>query len=187
MSATAEVPNSSESEPSGTTLDVPEFVFARKNTGERRAAQALATPRLHRFLFAVAGDWLVIVAAMMAARRIDALWAYAAATVVVGQRQYGLGVLAHDGSHRLATRTRWVNDLVTNVFCFGPIGVVTNAYRAVHFDHHRYTNTERDSEMAYRRLAPKEWTLPRTPQRIVLRFAMDLVGLGAVEVVHLIQ
>jgi hypothetical protein len=83
MSATAGVPNSSESE--RRRLRSMSRNSCSRARPQKSDGQPRHSPRPGGIDFYVAGDWLVIIAAMMAARRIDALWAYAAATAVVGQ------------------------------------------------------------------------------------------------------
>jgi fatty acid desaturase len=162
--------------------------FRRARAEDLRAAvTALATPRAPRYLLAVAGEWLIIVLVMILARRLHHVAAYAAAIFLLGARQHGLAILGHDGAHRLGTRSRWLNDVVAQVFCFWPLGVDMHTYRGLHFAHHRHTNTARDPELAYRSLGPGEWDLPRSPRGVALRFAGDLVGLGAREVLRLMS
>ena len=48
-------------------------------------------------------DYACIIGAMVIAREINHPIAYIAAIIVIGARQHGLGLLAHDGAHGLAS------------------------------------------------------------------------------------
>lgn len=146
----------------------------------------LRVPKLHRFALGLAADWLVIIAAMVVARQIDHWAAYVAAVFIIGTRQHAIGILGHDGAHRMASRNRWLNNAVTELFCFWPNCGDMNGYRRFHFPHHRFLNTSRDPEMAYRELGTPEWDVPRTRRGILWRFVKDLCGLGAGEGVRLL-
>jgi fatty acid desaturase len=134
---------------------------------------------------AVASEWAVIVLVMILARLSHHVVAYAAAIFVLGARQHGLAILGHEGVHRLGAKSKWLNDAIAQVGCFWPIGVNLHSYRALHFEHHRHTNTVRDPELSYRNLGPGEWDLPRSQWGVASRFVRDLVGLGGSEVFRL--
>src|SRR6185295_2065338 len=142
---------------------------------------ALATPKLHRFLLGVASDWVPIVLAIVLAGMIDHWAVYVLAVIIIGTRQHGIGVLGHDGAHRLAGRRRWLNNAVTQIFCFWPISADMNAYRHFHFPHHKFLNTPRDPEMAYRLMGAPEWDVPRDRRGLGIRFLKDMLGLGTFE------
>jgi fatty acid desaturase len=142
------------------------------------AAALLATPRFHRFVFALAGDWLVVVLVMVLARRVNHLWAYALAVFIVGTRQQAIGILGHDGAHKLASRRRGLNDAVTQLFCFWPISMEMSGFKAFHFPHHRFANTPNDPEIRYREQDNPEWDVPCSLRRIAFRFLKDLLGLA---------
>jgi fatty acid desaturase len=156
------------------------------NDPARAELARLATPRFSRFAAGLAADWAVIVALFVLVRRVDHWAAYALAVAILGTRQHALGILGHDGAHRLAARRRWINNPVTQLFTMWPLATDMNAYRHFHFPHHAFLNTPRDPEMYYRRLGDPEWDLPRTTAGIAWRFARDMVGLGAFEVLRVL-
>jgi len=158
----------------------PRLVHAAPGPSHREL-MSLSTPQLHRFLAGLAADWIPIVLAMVLARQINHWAAYAFAAVVIGTRQHAIGILGHDGAHRLASRRRWLNKAVTQLFCFWPIGADMNAYRHFHFPHHKFLNTPRDPEMAYRLLGAPEWDVPCDRRGLVVRFLKDMIGLGTFE------
>lgn len=132
----------------------------------------------------VAVNWLVIVAAIVLAYRFDHLAGYALAVLVVGTRQHALAVLAHDGAHLHVTRIQWLNDAVTSVFCFWPLGVGLHGWRKFHFKHHRTVGTPDDPELQIKRKYPKRWS-PETNQR--RQFLADILGFSALEATMLIR
>jgi len=135
----------------------------------------------------VAGDWALIVGAFAAAAWLSTWWAYLAALLLVGNRQHALVILGHEGAHRLVTRRRHLNDALTQVLCFWPVGIDVASYREFHFAHHRNLNTPDDPEMAYREMGAPGWDVPRPRWQVALRFAADLVGLGALEVFRIFR
>jgi fatty acid desaturase len=89
---------------------------------------------------AAAGDWLPAWAAALCAGAGAALFGYVFAYI---------NLFFHEAAHfNLARGRRW-NDRLANLF----IGVLfsqdVRAYRAIHFDHHRYLGTPRDTERSY--------------------------------------
>jgi len=151
----------------------------------RKQLVALRVPRLHRFALPLAGDWAMIIAAFALARWINHPGAYILCTLFIGTRQHALGVLGHDGAHRLGTPRLWLNNALTQLFIFWPLGTTMSGYKSFHFPHHRFLNTEQDTEMAYRNLGAPEWDVPRTRNGIAWRFFKDLAGLGAFEALRL--
>jgi fatty acid desaturase len=58
---------------------------------------------------------------------------------------HDLLVHGHEGTHRLISRSRPLNE-VFNWFTHALIGISGTAYRAFHLDHHRHLGTDRDPE-----------------------------------------
>jgi fatty acid desaturase len=137
-----------------------------------------------RWLLAVAWDWLLIVATLVAVARLNRPVAYWAGVIVIGTRQHALAVLAHEGAHLLICRPRWLNDLLTHLLCFLPLGASLQAYREFHFEHHRKLGTAEDTEIAAKSRMPGTWDLPRKRGSVVRDLLKDLVGLGVPEAKH---
>jgi fatty acid desaturase len=133
---------------------------------------------------AVAADWAVIALAFAFARLIHAWWGYALAVLVIGNRQHALGVLGHEGAHRLLHPSPFLNRWVSQVFCFWPLSGEFDGYRQWHFDHHRHVGTDDDPELVIK-LGPKH-EIPLTRGGLALIFVGDLLGLGAVDVLKLV-
>lgn len=138
---------------------------------------ALSRPRFDRWALAAAVDWGVIVATFALAAQLDHPLAYALAVVPIGSRQQALGALFHDAAHRLASRSRSLNDMAGNLLAAWPLGLSLGGYRRYHFAHHRSLGTDRDPENAHKQALP-QWRLPAEPPRVALHFVGDLLGGG---------
>ena len=121
-------------------------------------------------------DWLVIAAAAGAVQASPHVVTIVAAALIVGNRQHALAILGHDGTHYTISRHAGLNDFLTNLLCFWPLGLTVSGYRALHYAHHKNTGTEHDPELGHKRMRAPQWDLPNTPAR-VLRYALrDLIG-----------
>ena len=147
----------------------------------REQLAALQKPVLARWLWAVGKDWLGIAAVMAAAIAIDHVVAYIVAILLIGPLIHALGILGHDGMHRLACRNRKLNNALTQFFTFWPVHADINVYRAFHMGHHRHVNTPDDPELAYRSKGAPEWDLPRSRPSFLARYLKDLFGFGFTE------
>lgn len=141
------------------------------------ALRALAQPRLHRWLFAAAIDWVVIVAVFALVAAIHHPLAYVLAILPLGSRQQALGALFHDAAHRLASRNTLTNEFFGSVFAAWPLGLTLGGYRRYHFAHHKHLGTELDPEITHKRTL-RQWSLPASPLRTARDFSSDLVGGG---------
>lgn len=87
------------------------------------------------------------VGAAFLALRIGSWWAIAIAIAFIGAVPlHDLLVHGHDGTHRMVSRNRWLNEFflwLNHAFT----GISGTAYRAFHLDHHRYAQTDRDPEV----------------------------------------
>jgi fatty acid desaturase len=147
----------------------------------------LRVPRLPWWLLPVAIDWGTIVLALAAAGVAKSSAVYLGAVFVIGTRQHALAIMGHDGAHRLACRSRWLNDLVTAVLCFWPLGLGITAYRRHHFTHHRHPGTQLDPELDYKRSRAPQWDLPANRQRHLRHFVKDVLGLGLRDLVWVMR
>jgi fatty acid desaturase len=134
-----------------------------------------AVPRA-RGLLAVAWQWTVIALAMLMALRIGSPWAYAVSIVVIATRQHALLVLMHDGAHRLLTRSRPLNELVSEGLIAFPLLMSTSLYRQHHMRHHGSLGTEADPDRA-------DAIQQRTYSQWIRLLLSDLVGFGMRNVV----
>jgi fatty acid desaturase len=147
--------------------------------------RALGRRSLFPWLADAVIDWLVIAAALAVVMLAPHL--VIAAVLVVGNRQHALAVLGHDGTHYTLSRNAALNDFLTNLFCFWPLGLTVSGYRALHYAHHKNTGTENDPELGHKRMRAPQWDLPNTP-RTVLRYAlMDLIGFSLADYIIIVR
>jgi len=92
------------------------------------------------------------------------------AVVVIGSRQLGLAILMHEAAHNALFKTRSWNDRAGEWLCGRPILAELAAYRHYHLTHHRFTQTDKDPDLA---LSSKFPTSRASLQR---KFTRDLTG-----------
>ena len=63
-----------------------------------------------------------------------------AAIVLVGAGQHQLSSLAHEGSHHILFRNRYLNELGSDLLCMYPMFSSTYHYRLQHLAHHQFVN-----------------------------------------------
>jgi fatty acid desaturase len=98
----------------------------------------------HTNIFFLAGDWLLIAAAIAASevaqRQLSPglrLVAYLIAVVAIGSRMRALMNLTHQACHRQLFRNDVANEWCGRVFSAWPLGISTRVYRRDHLSHHR--------------------------------------------------
>lgn len=129
------------------------------------------------WLAAAAFDWLMIAFAVCIA--YCSPWLFPVSVLLIGNRQHALGILGHDGAHKLVCRrSKRINDCVTNLVAFYPLGMCLREYRKFHRDHHLYTNNDRDPEVLLKDTQPNPITGPVTLRKVLRHGLMDLVGFG---------
>lgn len=142
---------------------------------------------LFPWLTDAAMDWLVIAAALAAVSLWPHFYTVVLSVVVLGNRQHALAILGHDGTHYTLARHAGLNDFLTNLLCFWPLGLTVSGYRALHYAHHKETGTEHDPELGHKRMRTPQWDLPATP-RTILRYAlMDLIGYSLADYLIIIR
>jgi len=99
-----------------------------------------------RSLGTLLAEWLVIVATITIALRIDSIWALALASIVVATRQHALLILFHDAVHGHLAGNRRVNDALINLLAGVPTLLPVELYRPLHLQHHRTLGTAADPE-----------------------------------------
>ena len=108
-------------------------------------------------------DWLVIAAAVAMIQLWPHVYTVLAGILIIGNRQHALAILGHDGTHYTLSRNAALNDFLTNLFCFWPLGLTVSGYRALHYAHHKNTGMENDPELGHKRMRSPQWDLPATP------------------------
>jgi len=101
--------------------------------------------------------------------------------VVLGARQHGLGVLEHEGAHRLVLNDPVLNDLTTKLLAALLLTSSLISYRRFHGKHHRSVGTVHDPELEHvqHSVLGKQWALPFSGRQLVGWWLLDCVG-GAV-------
>jgi fatty acid desaturase len=140
------------------------------------ALRELGARAMFPWLTDAAMDWLVIAAAVAMIQVWPHSYTVLAGILIVGNRQHALAILGHDGTHYTLSPKAGLNDFLTNLFCFWPLGLTISGYRALHYAHHKNTGMEDDPELGHKRMRSPQWNLPATPWT-VLRYALkDLIG-----------
>jgi fatty acid desaturase len=71
----------------------------------------------------------------------------AAALIVLGGRQLGLGILMHETAHRSLFKTAALNEWLGQWLCAAPMFVELRIYRQYHFTHHQQAGTGADPDL----------------------------------------
>ncbi|WP_420005094.1 fatty acid desaturase family protein [Arenibacterium sp. LLYu02] len=122
------------------------------------------------------GAWLVLHCwgVIAGAVALFALWptplTALVAVMLIGSRQLGLAILMHEAAHNALFKSRRLNDRVGQWLCARAILADLPAYRHYHLTHHRYTQTERDPDLALSR------KFPTTRASLLRKFTRDLTG-----------
>ncbi len=149
--------------------------------------RALGRRSLFPWLVDAAMDWLIIAAALAAISLWPHVYTVFACILIIGNRQHALTVLGHDGTHYTLSRNAALNDFLTNLLCFWPLGLTVSGYRALHYAHHKNTGTENDPELGHKRMRSPQWDLPANP-RTILRYAlMDLIGYSLADYIIIVR
>ena len=101
---------------------------------------------------------------------------YVLAVLILGNRQHGLALLGHDGTHYTLSHNRKLNDVLTNLFAWWPLLLTNGGYRALHNGHHKHLSTDDDPEIIHKKSRAPQWDLPAPLTRILGYAAKDLVG-----------
>jgi len=152
-------------QPSGHLAKQPSAATKRPSqmvSGWRRQEGMQAFRRLvpSESIKALAGDYLVLLAACAAAIGFETLRAraglpwftsvpvFALSIIFIGGVQHRLASLGHEASHYTFFKNRLVNDLCGDFFCMFPIFSNVAIYRLFHMAHHQFVNNpEKDPDI----------------------------------------
>ncbi|MFM6928654.1 MAG: fatty acid desaturase family protein [Bdellovibrio sp.] len=123
-----------------------------------KAHSKISTPRQ---LFSLAFDWAVMIGTILFCERYFNPLTYMAAVLVIAARQSALMLIMHEATHLRISKTLWLNDLISDLFCAYPAGISTEGYRKNHSAHHGALNTDKDPDWA-RKAHLEEWHFPKT-------------------------
>jgi fatty acid desaturase len=121
-------------------------------------------------------DWAVILGALGVVHLFSSPVTWLLALLIIGNRQHALAILGHDGTHFTLSHDRKLNDRLTNLIAFWPLGLTVSGYRTLHFRHHKHAGTEDDPELGHKRTRSPQWDLPAKPSRILKYAVFDIVG-----------
>ena len=122
------------------------------------------------------GAWLIFHCWSVIALAVALFWwmpnplTFVLAVMIIGSRQLGLAILMHDAAHNALFKTRWLNEWVGEWLCGRPILAELAAYRHYHLTHHRFTQTDKDPDLA---LSSK---FPTSRASLRRKFIRDLTG-----------
>ncbi|HVK17461.1 MAG TPA: fatty acid desaturase [Fimbriiglobus sp.] len=92
-----------------------------------------------------------------------------AAVALVGAGQHQLSGLAHEGVHHILFRSRYLNDLASDLLTMFPLFSATHLYRLQHLAHHQFVNDpDRDPDVSQLRTSGHWLDFPVSP-RVFLR------------------
>lgn len=102
----------------------------------------LFVARAYIYLFLVIGG-----AVWFDLHRQAAVWSFwwnvpvgIVAIILIGAGQHQLSGLAHEGVHHILFRTRYLNELASDLLCLFPLYSSTHHYRLQHLAHHQFIN-----------------------------------------------
>ena len=138
----------------------------------RDEIQELRRVRPWRGAASIAWSWGWILACFTAYVLYPSWITALAGIAIVSGRQLGLAVLMHEGAHRLLLNDRAWNDRISQWLCAYPLLVSTLPYRQIHNQHHKYTWTQQDPDLAL--AAP----FPVSRASFARKIARDLTGVA---------
>jgi fatty acid desaturase len=140
---------------------------------------------LINWLLQVLIDWSAIVLCFIILTHYPTWWLFPICIFIIGTRQHAIAILGHEGAHRLICKNKIINDLLTNIFAFYPLGTSLEDYRDFHFKHHRTVGTDKDPELPLKKLG-NQWEIPLSFKHL-LYSVMDLIGFGIIHIFLIIN
>lgn len=102
---------------------------------------------------------------------------FALSFFVIASKQHAFLIVMHDACHVRLLRNRRLNDLVANLFCAFPVGMITSSYRLGHLPHHSATNTPYDPYWVHLSQSG-EYTFPKPRRAFWKMLCKDASGLN---------
>lgn len=154
---------------------------------DKDTLRELMQPNLWKWSSRVFCDWMVVILPMLLAGYSRHWAAYVLAVIAAGVAQHRIALMAHEGTHRQASRNKRFNDFLTGMFCLWPFGNPVGGYRRFHFTHHRHLNTDQDCELHQKAKSAPAWDLPASPWKVAKYIAQDVCLLHVKELFNLSQ
>jgi fatty acid desaturase len=158
-----------------------------RRLADPQVLRALSERDTLRWLRAVALEWLIIIAAVLACAWRREYWVWLLAMLAIGTRQHALSILGHEGAHRLISANRRVNDLLGNWAALYPVLITIQGYRSSHISHHWYLETPDDPSKVSVEQHPSDWDFPMSRMQIARMLARDLSGLSQASSISLLR
>ncbi|MEM9073842.1 MAG: fatty acid desaturase family protein [Myxococcota bacterium] len=127
-----------------------------------------------RGAWSVVVDWSLVAASMALVAWLPNVATILLALIVIGGRQLGLAILAHECAHKSLFARKSLHDPIGVWLCAAPIWTDMLRYREHHRRHHNHTGTDADPDHVLAR------PFPITRASLARKFLRDLVGWTAV-------
>ena len=114
--------------------------------------------------------WAVCALAVLAYIVFPNPLVFAASFLIIGSRQHGMAILAHDAAHGILFKTKSVNEWVGKYLLAAPYGGDMLAYRHYHLKHHRFTQSKDDPDL------PLSAKFPTSKASLFRKFFRDITG-----------
>jgi hypothetical protein len=93
---------------------------------------------------------------------------FATAIVLLGGIQHRLAGLGHEAAHHAFLKNRFLNDLITDLFCMFSLLTTVHFYRLFHMGHHQFTNDpSRDPDLLNMGHGKRADEFPMTRRRFI--------------------
>lgn len=153
----------------------PGYRYSRRGTLPLVRELSVIDNRRNALLLAL--QWVIVIAAVVIAIRVDRIPVYLLAGVVIGSRIQCLAMIMHDACHGLLFSNRRLNNLIGDIFVSYPLLMSVDLYRANHMQHHRHTNTIRDYDYRVQRKDPDQH-FPKSGRAMGVLLVRSLFGLN---------
>lgn len=150
----------------------------RRELINRQDVKRLSGPDGWRWFAAITLEWTIIGITIWSCIYLQRWWLWIVAFFLIGTRQHALGVLAHEGAHRLVARSVFWNDLLSNYLAAYPLTFAVEGFRSTHLQHHWYLETPDDPSKITIDDHPTEWTFPMSKWKLAAMVIRDLTALS---------
>jgi fatty acid desaturase len=125
-------------------------------------------------------EWIFLIGTAWLCTRYWHPLLYVAAVFWLGGRLHAFATLMHEGVHYVICKNKHLNDLIADVFCAWPLLITTANFRGNHWEHHKYTNTDKDPDCLRKlfHMKAEDWEFPTSWKAILWMFLKDLSGIG---------